>query len=88
MKYSIENIAWIDCIFIPMDWAHSVTTRVLVKAWSDYETDREWWISHFLEHLSMNWWKNGKNDMNWKILLGTCDEKLMQILLPIKQHIM
>ena len=60
MDYTLKKIAWIDCIFIPMDWAHSVTTRVLVRAWSDYETDREWWISHFLEHLSMNWWKKWK----------------------------
>jgi len=60
MNYTLKKITWIDCIFIPMEWSHSVTTRVWVKAGSDYETDKEWWISHFLEHLSFIWWKKWK----------------------------
>lgn len=82
MKHSIKKINWIDCIFIPMDWAHSVTTRVWVKAWSDYERDKEWWISHFLEHLGMNWWKKWKKwyelkdfvrNMWWEVNASTSD---------------
>ena len=60
MEYIFKKIAWIDCIFIPMDWAHSVTTRVRVKAWSNYETDNEHGISHFLEHLNFLWWEKRK----------------------------
>ena len=60
MKYSIEKIVWIDCIFIPMNRSNCVTTRIWVKAWSDYESDKEWWISHYLEHLALNWWKKWK----------------------------
>ena len=60
MDYNVEKIAWIDCIFISMDRSHCVTTRVWIKAWSDYESDKEWWISHYLEHLALNWWKKWK----------------------------
>lgn len=60
MDYTLKNIAWIDCIFIPMDRAHSVTTRVWVKAWSNYEMNNEHGISHFLEHANFLWWKKYK----------------------------
>lgn len=65
-----------------MDWAHSVTTRVWVKAWSNYESDEEWWISHYLEHLTLNWWKKWKTwqelrdfvrDIWWNINAVTWD---------------
>lgn len=82
MNYYIEKIAWIDCIFVPMDWSHYITTRVWVKAWSDYESDKEWWISHYLEHLAFNWgekWKTGQElkdfvkDIWWGINGSTWD---------------
>lgn len=82
MNYTIEKIAWIDCIFIPMDWTHSVTTRIWIKAWSDYEMDKEWGISHFLEHLAFIWWKRWKTwqelrdfvrDIWWEINAVTWD---------------
>jgi len=82
MKYSIEKIAGIDSIFVPMDWSHYITTRVWIKAWSDYESDKEWWISHYLEHLAFNWGKRWKTwqelkdfvrDIWWGINASTWD---------------
>ena len=66
MKYFVEKIDWIDCIFIPMDWVNSTTTRIWVKAGSDYESDEERWISHFLEHLAFNWGEKWKTSQELK----------------------
>ena len=66
MDYIIKKISWIDCMFIPMDWAKSITTRVRVKAWSNYEMDNEHGISHFLEHLNFLWWKKWKTEREIK----------------------
>lgn len=82
MEYSVEKLAWIDCIFIPMDRSHYVTSRVWVKAWSDYESGKEWWISHYLEHLALNWWKKWRTwqelkdfvrDIWWGVNAATWD---------------
>ena len=82
MNYSIEKVAWIDCIFIPMSWANSITTRVRVKAWANYETDKEHGISHFLEHVHFLWWKKWKTakelrdfvrDIWWEFNAATWD---------------
>lgn len=55
--YSIEKIAWIDCVFAPIEWVKSTTIEVLVKAWSIYETKETNGLSHFLEHMFFKWWK-------------------------------
>lgn len=60
MKYEIKKICWIDCIFTPMNDCNSTTTLILAKAWSVYETKKNNWISHFLEHNFFKWWKKYK----------------------------
>ena len=60
MKYSVEKIAWIDCIFAPMDDIHSVTIQIMCKAWSTYESEEQNWIAHFLEHMFFKWWERYK----------------------------
>ncbi len=57
MKYTIEKIEWIDCIFAPMEDANSVTIEIMCKAGSIYETRENNGISHFLEHLFFKGWK-------------------------------
>ena len=61
MKYSVEKIAWIDCIFAPMNDIHSVTIQIMCKAWSVYETVEQSWIAHCLEHMFFKWWERYKN---------------------------
>ena len=61
MKYSIEKIAWIDCVFAPMNDIHSVTIQIICKAWSTYETIEQSWIAHCLEHMFFKWWERYKN---------------------------
>lgn len=61
MKYSIEKIAWIDCVFAPMNDIHSVTIQIMCKAWSTYETIEQSWIAHCLEHMFFKWWERYKN---------------------------
>ncbi|MCX6824783.1 MAG: pitrilysin family protein [candidate division SR1 bacterium] len=51
MKYTIESIAGIDCLFAPMEDAYSVTIEIMCKAGSIYENRENNGISHFLEHL-------------------------------------
>mgnify|MGYP002859208940 CR=1 FL=1 len=60
MNYSIENIAWIDCIFAPMNDIHSITIQIMCKAWSIYETPEQSWIAHCLEHMFFKWWDRYK----------------------------
>ena len=55
MKYTIESIAGIDCLFAPMEDAYSVTIEIMCKAWSIYENRENNGISHFLEHLFFKW---------------------------------
>lgn len=57
MKFNVEKIAWIDCIFSPMDDTNSITIEIISKAWSIYETKENNGISHFLEHLFFKWGK-------------------------------
>jgi len=57
MKYTIEPIAGIDCIFAPMEDANSTTIQIMCKAGSIYENRQNNGISHFLEHL---FFKGGK----------------------------
>ena len=57
MKFSIENIAWIDCIFAPMEDTHSIAIWIMCKAWSNNETVEQNWIAHCLEHMFFKWWK-------------------------------
>lgn len=61
MNYSIEKIAWIDCIFAPMNDTHSITVQVMCKAWSENETIEQRGISHCLEHMFFKWWERYKN---------------------------
>lgn len=58
MKYTLEKIAGVDCIFAPMEDANSVTIEIMCKAWSIYENRENNGISHFLEHLFFKWGKN------------------------------
>lgn len=51
MKYSIENIADIECLFAPMEDINSITVEIMCKAGSIYENKANNGISHFLEHL-------------------------------------
>ena len=57
MKYTIEPITGIDCIFAPMEDANSTTIQIMCKAGSIYETKEKNGLSHFLEHL---FFKGGK----------------------------
>ena len=61
MNYNIEKIAWIDCIFAPMNDIHSITVQVICKAWSIYETAEQNWIAHCVEHMFFKWWERYKN---------------------------
>ena len=60
MKYSIEKIAWIDCIFAPMNDVNSITARIMCKGWSNNETEQQNWIAHCLEHMFFKWWERYK----------------------------
>lgn len=51
---------WIKLIVNNNPWAKSVTTLILVWAWSRYENQDNRWISHFLEHMFFKWWKKYK----------------------------
>jgi len=62
MNYTVEKIAWIDCIFAPMNDIHSVTVQVMCKAWSTYETAEQNWIAHCVEHMFFKWWERYKNE--------------------------
>jgi len=57
MKYTIESITGIDCIFAPMEDSNSTTIEIMCKAGSIYENRENNGISHFLEHL---FFKGGK----------------------------
>ena len=57
MRYEIKKLAWIDSIFVPMEDTNSITVLILARAWSIYETKKNNWISHFLEHNFFKWWK-------------------------------
>ena len=80
----LKKIAWIDCIFLPLEETYSLTSSVRVNAGSDYETDKEAGISHFLEHLSFKGWKiwdtptklrNAVMDMGWVFDAATGDQR-------------
>ena len=47
-------------IINPVKWAKSVTNLILAWAWSRYETEKQRWISHFLEHMFFKWAKKYK----------------------------
>jgi len=51
---------WIKLLINPVESAKSVTTLVLVWAWSRYENTKNRWISHFLEHMFFKWAKKYK----------------------------
>lgn len=69
MKYTLENIAGVDCIFAPMEDANSVTIEIMCKAWSIYENKKNNGISHFLEHLFFKWGKNYPTPMDVAVAL-------------------
>ncbi len=71
MKYEIKKVAWIDCIFAPMQDCNSVTIQVLAKAWNVYETRKTNGLSHFLEHMFFKWWVKYKTP---KIVAETIDK--------------
>lgn len=56
MKYEIKKMAWIDCIFAPMEDSNSTTMLILARAGSIYENRKNNWINHFLEHNFFKWW--------------------------------
>ena len=60
MKYCIEKIGWIDCIFAPMSDVNSVTARIMCKGGSNNETEEQGWIAHCLEHMFFKWWERYK----------------------------
>lgn len=60
MDYTIEKIAWIDCIFAPMNDIHSITVQIMCKAWSENETLEQGGIAHCLEHMFFKWWDRYK----------------------------
>lgn len=60
MNYTIEKIAWIDCIFAPMNDIHSITIQIMCKAWNIYETEEQSWIAHCVEHMFFKWWERYK----------------------------
>ena len=60
MNYSIEKVAWIDCIFAPMNDIHSITFQVMCKSWSQNETLEQGGISHCIEHMFFKWWERYK----------------------------
>lgn len=57
MKYSINKIQGIDCIFAPMQESNAITIEIMCKAGSQYENKNNNGISHFLEHLFFKGWK-------------------------------
>lgn len=61
MDYTVEKVAWIDCIFAPMNDIHSITIQVMCKAWSIYETQEQNWIAHCVEHMFFKGWERYKN---------------------------
>ncbi len=80
----LKKIAWIDCIFLPLEETYSLTSSIRINAGSDYETDEEAGISHFLEHLSFKGWKKWNTptklrdavmDMGWVFNAGTGDRR-------------
>ena len=60
MNYTLEKIAWIDCIFAPMNDVNSITARIMCKGWSNNETEQQSWIAHCLEHMFFKWWERYK----------------------------
>jgi len=71
MKYSLEKIAGIDCIFAPMEDSNSITIEIMCKAGSIYETKENNGISHFLEHL---FFKGGKKYPSPKAVAQAVDK--------------
>lgn len=78
----LKKIAWIDCIFLPLEETYTLTSSIRINAGSDYETEEEAWISHFLEHLSFKGWKKWDNpndlrntvmDIGWYFNAATGD---------------
>jgi predicted Zn-dependent peptidase len=59
MKFEVKKISDIDCVFAPMD-VNSTTIEIWVRAGSTYETKKENWISHFIEHMFFKWWEKYK----------------------------
>lgn len=57
MQYTIEKIAGIECIFAPMADSNATIIEIMVRAGSNYETQTQNGISHFLEHM---FFKGGK----------------------------
>ena len=59
MHFEIRKVNWITIVFAPMD-TNSITIEIGVKAGSTYETKKDNWISHFLEHMFFKWGKKYK----------------------------
>lgn len=57
MKYFVEKVEGIDCIFIPMDSVNCISAQVWFKVWSNCEKEKEWWVNHCLEHMILKWGK-------------------------------
>lgn len=57
MGYETKKIAWIDCIFVPMESASSTVMDVIFRSWKENETEKQQWLSHCLEHMFFKWWK-------------------------------
>lgn len=70
MKYSIEKVVGIDCIFAPLEWT-AITIEIMCKAGSVYENAKNNGISHFLEHL---FFKGGKKYTTPKAVAEAVDK--------------
>ena len=57
MKYFVEKVDGIDCIFISMNSVNCISAQVWCKVWSNYEKGKEWWVNHCLEHMILKWGK-------------------------------
>ena len=70
MQFETYNINQLQVIIAPMQESNSVTVEILAKAWSNYETIQNNWISHFLEHM---FFKGGRKYKTPKAVAETID---------------
>ncbi len=56
MQYTLEKHNWLNILRIDIPDANSLTTEILVKAGSIYETKENNGIAHFLEHMFFKGW--------------------------------
>ncbi len=69
-KISFINKEGLNFLLIPLKESHNITFLILVKAGSEYESEKEAGISHFLEHMCF---KGTEKRPNKKILSTELD---------------